>query len=851
HGSGSPEPYDDMRTNHVGDFIRGPPLTYHVVACARSCVMESLTPLLSDTELRDELKRLGFNPGPITESTRSVYLKKLLKLQSESKSKPVRETVSSRERSTRLARNSPAKVDTKSSSNHQRIDPEVRLFPLSVRPVDSPGVSRAGNTPNGVTTSRSDVTTTVLPTNGPTVNPTPRSSTSSRLSLGRLPAPTFSSLATPSSSTRPDTFRTPRVPGDTHYLSRDVTPQRAAGHTPTRKTYIYYKGGQSSESETDEEPGERPSPFASTMSRVTGWLRGGEKQKGSSTPLTFGRFVKPRLSWDPRDEGHIQISDTDHSDAEILQRDPLTRRYRSSMGGPLDKGTVTSTSLLFTPPRSTEKVSSPTLRSVFSIMSDDQDGDIGNRRFGPTKEPYQRQYPQLDSTSRMGRLISCVATHVPNLILVCGVVAICVLALSYIILRDHHGEVGKLADLQKIVCGSPAKPGKEHSLETMGCLHQGDLDEALPVLGIAYDILSRYAGEYHCGTTKLDSPRMSSSAAMRLVEHEWQTHTAPSDHEVSFPNIWRNVLFVVIHVGRVHFKLVAYDLYGNELDPKSKPTPGPNDVVQLESIQPFFSGLCRMRFWVSWLAQMCVTVFWIVMTLVLVIGILFLLRWIRQKRLRMLEQKTARIRDLVAEVVHLLQQQLRDNEVDPDQPPYVPVFALRDSLRQKHQDLAQLWPEVVRYVYEVETCIGVRDWRGIGETWQWQGGTGWQGSALSDKSQKPPFIVPPTECLKIRNMFSTDRLDERDKRRIKRELLKKLVNCGSILHIGLDNVGTKGLVYVKCADADTAGRVYHAIHANYFDGRLLTVKFLRDTKYCLRFPEAHGIHVPLNVTDLE
>ncbi|TGZ74536.1 hypothetical protein CRM22_000883 [Opisthorchis felineus] len=539
--------------------------------------MESLTPPLSDTELRDELKRLGFNPGPITESTRSVYLKKLLKLQSGSKSKPVRETVSSRERSTRLARNSPAKADTKSSSNHQRIDPEVRLFPLSVRPVDTPGASRPGNTPNGVNTSRSDVTTTVLPTNGPTVNPTPRSSTSSRLSLGRLPAPTFSSLATPSSSTRPDTFRTPHILGDTHYLSRDVTPQRAAGHTPTRKTYIYYKGGQSSESETDEEPGERPSPFASTMSRVTGWLRGGEKQKGSSTPLTFGRFVKPRLSWDPRDEGHIQISDTDHSDAE-------------------------------------------------------------------------------------------------------------------------------------------------------GCLHQGDLDEALPVLGIVYDILSRYAGEYHCGTTKLDSPRMSSSAAMRLVEHEWQTHTAHSDREVSFPNIWRNVLFVVIHVGRVHFKLVAYDLYGNELDPKSKPTPGPNDVVELESIQPYFSGLCRMRFWVSWLAQMCVTVFWTVMTLVLVIGILFLLRWIRLKRLRMLEQKTARIRDLVAEVVHLLQQQLRDNEVDPDQPPYVPVFALRDSLRQKHQDLAQLWPEVVRYVYEVETCIGVRDWRGIGETWQWQGGTGWQGS---------------------------------------------------------------------------------------------------------------------------
>ncbi|KAA3676173.1 uncharacterized protein DEA37_0006217 [Paragonimus westermani] len=124
-------------------------------------------------------------------------------------------------------------------------------------------------------------------------------------------------------------------------------------------------------------------------------------------------------------------------------------------------------------------------------------------------------------------------------------------------------------------------------------------------------------------------------------------------------------------------------------------------------------------------------------------------------------------------------------------------------------------------------------------------------TSLLDKSQKPPFVVPPTECLKIRNMFSTESLDERSKRRIHRELLKKLAHCGPILHIGLDNVGTKGLVYVKCGNPDTAGRIYHAIHANYFDGRLLTVKFLRDNKYCLRFPEARGIQQPLSVGDLE
>ena len=41
---------------------------------------------LRDDELRRELKTLGFDPGPITATTRSVYVKKLEKLQKERKS---------------------------------------------------------------------------------------------------------------------------------------------------------------------------------------------------------------------------------------------------------------------------------------------------------------------------------------------------------------------------------------------------------------------------------------------------------------------------------------------------------------------------------------------------------------------------------------------------------------------------------------------------------------------------------------------------------------------------------------------------------------------------------------------
>ncbi|VDP90407.1 unnamed protein product [Echinostoma caproni] len=47
---------------------------------------------LTDKELRESLKKLGFDAGPITESTRSVYEKKLLKLMEMPKPPPASPT---------------------------------------------------------------------------------------------------------------------------------------------------------------------------------------------------------------------------------------------------------------------------------------------------------------------------------------------------------------------------------------------------------------------------------------------------------------------------------------------------------------------------------------------------------------------------------------------------------------------------------------------------------------------------------------------------------------------------------------------------------------------------------------
>ena len=67
-------------------------------------------------------------------------------------------------------------------------------------------------------------------------------------------------------------------------------------------------------------------------------------------------------------------------------------------------------------------------------------------------------------------------------------------------------------------------------------------------------------------------------------------------------------------------------------------------------------------------------------------------------------------------------------------------------------------------------------------------------------------------------------IDASAKRRLKRELLEHIADCGAILHIGLDTQNNQGLVYIKCASPSVAGRVFESIHAHYFDSKSFTLK---------------------------
>ncbi|XP_065338806.1 inner nuclear membrane protein Man1 isoform X1 [Cloeon dipterum] len=120
----------------------------------------------------------------------------------------------------------------------------------------------------------------------------------------------------------------------------------------------------------------------------------------------------------------------------------------------------------------------------------------------------------------------------------------------------------------------------------------------------------------------------------------------------------------------------------------------------------------------------------------------------------------------------------------------------------------------------------------------------WQGQAFENVEgsfNSPP--VCPTQCLKIRHMFVPDKPAGSDG--VVDAILEKCGQNVNILHIKLDSNANDCCVYMKTASQADAGRAFRALHGWWFDGNLVTVKFLRLERYHERFPEAINACIPL------
>ncbi|XP_071449597.1 inner nuclear membrane protein Man1 isoform X2 [Hetaerina americana] len=126
----------------------------------------------------------------------------------------------------------------------------------------------------------------------------------------------------------------------------------------------------------------------------------------------------------------------------------------------------------------------------------------------------------------------------------------------------------------------------------------------------------------------------------------------------------------------------------------------------------------------------------------------------------------------------------------------------------------------------------------------------WQGQAFETMEGSVNSLpCSPTPCLKIRHMFDPE-IEYGETWVVATEdaVLEKCEESGAaVVHVAVDKSSAEGCVYIKCASRADAGRAYRGMHGWWFDGNLVTVKYLRLERYHERFPEASCI--PPNATN--
>ncbi|XP_023940655.2 inner nuclear membrane protein Man1 [Bicyclus anynana] len=202
--------------------------------------------------------------------------------------------------------------------------------------------------------------------------------------------------------------------------------------------------------------------------------------------------------------------------------------------------------------------------------------------------------------------------------------------------------------------------------------------------------------------------------------------------------------------------------------------------------------------------------------------------------------KSEKIYSMVEQIIDVISQ-----ETEESGEPYISVDHIRDTLisPQNRENLASTWDAAVKFIQKNESRVRMEVQSVDGEdcrVWRWiatsspKRSTSWQGQAFeTQEGSVNNLTVSPTPCLKIRHMFDKNDANPNLRTIIQDVILEKCERC-NILHIDIER--TSCCVYVKCPSPTDAGVVYKSLHGWWYEGRLITVKYLRLERYMQRFP---------------
>ncbi|XP_071648183.1 inner nuclear membrane protein Man1 isoform X2 [Temnothorax longispinosus] len=226
---------------------------------------------------------------------------------------------------------------------------------------------------------------------------------------------------------------------------------------------------------------------------------------------------------------------------------------------------------------------------------------------------------------------------------------------------------------------------------------------------------------------------------------------------------------------------------------------------------------------------------------------------------------------LVSDIISIVETHHQNASTQPGgaQESFLAINHVRDNLipPKDRKRMAGLWEKAVKFLDENESRIRREVQQVAGEefhVWRWLPNNSlnksptqsailgkkpkvWQGQAFETmEGSVNSLTCSPTPCLKIRHMFDPDIETEDDwETRVQDAILEKCGEGVNILHIRVDIGSREGCVYMKCMSQEDAGKAYRALHGCWFDGNLVTVKYLRLERYHERFPDAARCVTPL------
>lgn len=232
---------------------------------------------------------------------------------------------------------------------------------------------------------------------------------------------------------------------------------------------------------------------------------------------------------------------------------------------------------------------------------------------------------------------------------------------------------------------------------------------------------------------------------------------------------------------------------------------------------------------------------------IIVIGLLTLLALGAQRAYKYYvnyqKRKNEEIYSMVEQITDVISQETEDSGE-----PYISMDHVRDTLisPQNREKMASVWDSAVKFIQKNESRVRTEVQSVDGEdcrVWRWvsspKRSAAWQGQAFeTQEGSVNNLTVSPTPCLKIRHMFDKNDTNPNLRMVIQDAILEKCDPC-NILHIDVER--SSCCVYVKCASSADAGVVYRSLHGWWYEGRLITVKYLRLERYMQRFPNSPAV----------